>query len=316
MSETRPSGVRLADLAGRIARDVAGSEPASVTEIPKGVMTHKYLVNVADASKLLVRIYPSDRSHVVDYEPDLLRRLAGLGLPVPEVLADSRSADASEHSYLVYRWIEGTTLSETRGLDKRGHQEICETLVESLLVMAGAGVQGYGDLVDDAKATHESWAEFVRISFDEGLKAASDHGLFDDGTTSRLRRIHERLDEFLEPTDSELVWGDISPDHIVLDDTGRLVGLLDFEGTLAAGRLSTLGYCHAVFDREPFFEGLSRAWPQHLDLDDWRRIHFSSALRVMRIAKFAAQPLPTGAKRSPLADRFPGLSTALSKLQM
>jgi len=298
--------------ARRIISDVSGRGIRRVQAILGGFMTFKYLVETVDDERFIVRFYPLGREGVVNCEPDLLAHCRRSGLPVPVVLADARTGPKATLAYVVYRMIEGTNLSEALpGLTSQQASVLASELATCLLELRRIELHGYGELITGATAAGTSWRAFVKRSFETGIDALQQSRLIDSASLVRLR---EFLKCDVDSQSCQLVWGDISFANIIVDSTGHLAGLIDFESSLSGDPLATLGYCFACHGNHPFWETRIQRWPQALDDTERERILFYALLRGLRLAPYLDRPSPTGQPRDPLFEIFPGFELAIETL--
>lgn len=308
-------GSQLAREASVIVQDTVGCGVETVTPISRGMMTHKFIVHSA-GTDYIVRFYPADRHFVVDYEPDTVRRCRACGLPVPEVLVDSRTGPAASLGYLMYPMIRGVSLAERLTTSAPVSQTGCYSrLVDCLRQMQEIRFQGAGEIISSRSAPAQSWSDFVRQAYSEGLEAVTKHQLLDLPTVQSLNNIAHFSEHISGGTTSDFIWGDPTAQNILVTDQGDLAGLIDFESVLAGDPLATLGNLYAAHADEDFFQTIITLWPQPLGGPPWRRILFYAILRTMRLAKFAHLPLPTGKPRAPLAEIFPNFRRALREFQ-
>lgn len=301
--------------AGIIVGQVMGAAPVRVVPIRRGVMTIKYAVELSAGQRLVVRFYPPSRAHVINYEPDVLGRCARAGVPVPDVISDSRSGIRSPLPFLVYRMIDGVPLAERLiSLDQHGLATIAGDITAQLMAIGRLPMTGYGDLLTAERARFGTWQEFVWTTIQEAVRIGQRQRLFGEGALTPLTTILERVERCLPATAPSLTWGDVSPENILVDRDDRLAGLIDFEGALSADPTLNLGFCYARYVGTPFFDAILRAWPHPLQADDWQRVYLYAAVRGLRIVPYASGPLPTGLPRSALEEVLPGFRTALAAL--
>jgi aminoglycoside phosphotransferase (APT) family kinase protein len=306
-----PSPPELAEIAGQIVRAVAGVAPARVTAILRGVMTWKFDVALGSGERFIVRFYPPGREAVVDYEPDLLRRSAALGHPVPVVVTDARSGPSSRLAYVLYRRLEGSTLGDRWSqLDEAARQRAARHLSAALKRLHTVAIEGWGEPVTAWRARDTSWVGYVGRVIDEGMVVARKMRALPPDLLETVRSIRAGLGSIPPPERPGLVWADVSPDNVLIDPDGGLVGLLDFESCLVGELCANLGYCFAGQVGTGFYEALRAAWMEELTEAEAARIDLYPVVRAMRIAKFAHGPLPTGLPRRSLEDLLPGLRPA------
>ena len=168
--EKKKLKICLEEYAALVVKKISGVSVIQVKQINRGVMTFKFAVLLPTGEEWLVRFYPPSRSFVVDYEPDILHRCAEVGLPVPEVIGDSRTGPRTPLQYMVYKMIKGVPLSEKfPELTTASRSEIAEKLVICLCTLQEIPMIGFGDLADGTRAQFESWQAFIRRSFAEGI---------------------------------------------------------------------------------------------------------------------------------------------------
>ena len=308
---------RLRETAGSIVGDLTGSTPVEVLHIPRGAMTWKFDVATGSAERFIVRFYPPGREGVVDYEPDLLRRCSSLGAPVPSVVADARSGPSSKHPYVVYRRIEGLSLADHwEHLSEPRRADLCVQIKEALEALHSLDIDGWGELVTSTSARDTSWSELASRALDVGLSASRRSGALSSDLLADLARVRDRLDRFAAPTRGGLVWADVKPDNILVNERGDLAGLLDFESCIGGELCANLGYCFASHAGTSFFEALSRAWAPAPG-EEPARPELYAVVRAMLIAQFAAKedPLPGGLRRRTVEDFLPGLRPAVERLR-
>lgn len=299
-----------------IVSEICGGRVVQVNRITRGVMTFKLSVLLSSGEQYVVRLYPHDRSHVVSYEPDVLCKCLEIGLPVPEVISDSRSGPKIPLEYMVYKMIKGFPLSEKfQEMPDISRVAVAKQLVTYLCMLQKVHITGYGDLTNVTKARFRSWRAFVRQSFTEGIRQAGQYKLFKVEDIVNLNAAGKELENVSSGEPRGLAWGDISPENILVDLEGKITGLLDFEGVLAADVLLNLGYCYAAYYQTDFFESVANAWPSCLGNEDWGRIELYTILRALRIIQHAHQPLPTGHPRLPIEQLLPGFRSTLKKLR-
>jgi aminoglycoside phosphotransferase (APT) family kinase protein len=305
----------LEKMAQDLVREHVDIPIVRVEKIALGVMTLKYVVELDSGQRYVVRFYPSSRSEVVQYEPDILRRCFAAQIFVPEVVADSRSSPKAPLEYMIYRWIEGVPLADRLPmLAEDSLAEVARSLVACMGRLHEIEVAGYGELVDGARARSTSWESFLEDSFRLGINATMNKRLVSKEVLEKLRFVQEHLGKFSTLSRTGLVWGDISPEHVLLDKHDRLTGLVDLESILAGDILLNLGYAYARYSGTRLFEALLRAWSCRLEEDLWAKIELYAILRALRILEHSHRPLPTGEARMPIQGFLPGLDKAIDGL--
>jgi aminoglycoside phosphotransferase (APT) family kinase protein len=278
-------------------------------------MTFKCLVLTEASERFIVRFYPPARASVIACEPDLLTRCHRAGIPVPQVLLDSRTGPKASLSYIAYRMLEGDPLSDRLPTLTSTQQKILAAdLAQRIFNLSRIEFQGFGELTSSETARESSWTAFVAASFQRGLAAIRNNSLLPVDVIQQLDLLTDRIARLQEWHASNLVWGDIHFENILVDPSGRIAGLVDFESCLSGDPLATLGYCFAAQGACFFSLALFDAWPAKLPADQRERALLYAILRGLRLAPYAHLPLPTGAPRDSLPHIFPGFLSALSTL--
>jgi len=299
-----------------IVAEGLGYDVQAVHPIAQGIMTFKVRVETGNARSLIVRFYPEGRETVVNSEPDLLTRLRLAGVPVPLVITDSRRGPRASLSYVVYPMIEGRVLSNalpTFGDERR--RRAAGGLMECIVRLCSIDFAGYGELVDAAQAKDPSWSTFLQRSIETGIGAISAYALCGESVTESLKAITGNVLDRRGISPPPHLWGGFSLDNILVNDSGDVVGLIDFESCLSGDPLATLGYCQAFYWGQPFSTDLFNAWRDRLGPVDRDRLLLYTILRALRLAPYAHRPLPTGYPRDPLAVICPGFLPAVAELR-
>jgi aminoglycoside phosphotransferase (APT) family kinase protein len=279
-------------------------------------MTWKFDVALGSGERFIVRFYPPGREGVVDYEPDLLRRSAAAGLPVPMVVTDARCGPSSPLAYVLYRRLEGSSLGDCWSeLDGPARQRVARQLSAVLKRLNTVAIEGWGELVTAWRARETSWVEFVGRVIDEGMAVANETRALPAELLETVRSIRAALGSIPPPERPGLVWADVSPDNVLIDPDAGVAGLLDFESCIGGELCANLGYCFAGQVGTGFYEALREAWMDEATEAEAARIELYPMVRAMRIAKFAHGPLPTGRPRDSLEDLLPGLRPATERLR-
>jgi aminoglycoside phosphotransferase (APT) family kinase protein len=306
---------KLTEYASFIVREMTGASPIRIQRIRRGVMTYKWRVSLTDHEEYIVRVYPSSRSHVVNYEPDIFRKCREKGIPLPKTIGDSRTRPEAPLAYVVYAMVGGTPLSDKLGfLSVESLDRVARDLVVYLQMLQGVSVRGYGELVSGDTARFPSWVEFVRASFVDGISRARSHRLLSLDDIAKLNTFQAELEHLDIQGTCGVAWGDISPENILIGCEGEITGLLDFEGALAADFMANLGYCFSGFYGTPFLESIIRAWPVPLTERSWHTVKLYATLRAVRILEHGHEPLPVGYTRSDIKELLPGFRAVLKEM--
>ena len=278
-------------------------------------MTWKFRVTVSSGEEFVVRFYPPGREHVLNYEPDVLRRCAEAGVPVPEVKIDSRTGPQAPRPYIMYRRIKGETLLDRwPSTSAPTRRSIATQLIEHIYKLNTIPVEGFGELITATQAHNKSWIGFLHKSLVEGLDVARQHSTLSPDLIVNVGIILDHLDNLRLPSDGGLVWGDVSPANVIVNENDQVAGLIDFEGALGGDVALNLGYCFAGYYPSGFYEAVLAGWPETITQELLLRIELYAVVRGMRIAKYAHKSLPGGKSRIPVEEFLPGFASAATRL--
>ena len=281
----------LRHAAAELILEVCRAKPIRVEQIQLGVMTFKFAVTSPTNERFVVRFYPPSRAQVAGYEPALLRRFAEAGLRTPEVVMDSNQGPQVGLPYVIYRMIDGIPLSDRLPLLAfNSLVEVAGELNRFLEALQTLDVRGYGELVTANRAPFHRSVDFVERVFSDGLRIATEVRLWPPKTLRALEMIGSNIATLLREHKGVLAWGDLAPDHVLLSSRNEIVGLVDFEGVMAADPLLSFGYCYARFCGMPFFEALVRSLSRGLSHGEWQQVQLYAIVRGLRLACFARVP--------------------------
>jgi aminoglycoside phosphotransferase (APT) family kinase protein len=300
-------------LVQKIAHVIFCRSVVSVTPILAGLMNWKFEIELRSGELFIIRFYPKERTHLVAFEPDLMRECFVNGMLVPEVIADSRSMPDSPWAYTVYRKLIGVTLSSRlRCLHRNKLNILADDVYCQLSLMASLPVRGFGELQDSNHGIRATWHEFVSESFETGISQALKLKLISQTKIAQLEFVSSQLGYFSTPSPAGIAWGDVSPDNLIIDAEDRLVGLIDFEGALSAEFCLNFGYLAAAYPGGRLSQALHEVW--RADTAQRRRANLYSVIRALRIMQHADKPLPAGKARDPIDSFLPGFLPSLEQL--
>lgn len=287
-----------------------------IRKLNLGVMTFKYVVVFEDRKRWVLRFYPKNRDLVIDFEPDLLRRcVTEQKLAVPRVVGDSRSGPSAPLPYVIYEMISGEPLSRhIEKIDDIALKQISKELVSFIRKLGEMPTEGWGDLVDAWHGNSPTWDSFLVKTYDDGMLAIRKNRLYDD-LVAKLDGVLAFIEKHSCPLERKLAWGDLSPDNVIIDRTGKFQGVIDLEGTIISDPLLSLGYLQARGARSRFCQAIESSWPDEFAFKKRIQANIFAVVRLLRILKFINEPLPTGAPRSSLGLFFPGSLRALDTLR-
>lgn len=285
----------------RRVRKLTSTPVADAQILTAGHMTLKVKVTLADERELLVRSYPPGRETIAEFEPELLERLLQAGASVPTPL--SYSTHFSD-AYLIYEMLPGVSLDRfiTR-LTSGELERVAQAVFEQLTILASLEVSGWGDMKSAVCADCDTWRAFVFSLNLSQLYPNAPSWLVK--ATDKLRWIAETR---VAPLRSTLVWTDLSPENIIVNEKGHFIGLIDLESVMALEPDATYGYLDARYRFTRFHQFFTSPFLIGAKSQDLRSIY--ALIRALRILPHRLEPLPAGGVRDPLHIFLPGLEEA------
>lgn len=291
----------LVDQALEIIREHLTVPVVSAEPLRAGRMTRKVRIELMDGRMLLVRFYPRGRETVATFEPQILKHLhrAGAMVPLP-IISSARPGNA----FLVYEMLQGVSLDTCIDrLSDAELDELAKSVAAELFILACIPVSGWGELVSVDRAGADDWPTFLHEVTSANFGASRPAWLPE--ALSALRRIAATR---IEPVRATLVWTDISPDNIIVNEAGGFVGLIDFESVMALEREALPGYLDARYHGTRFqrcFADALTLWHGSPEL-----IALYAVIRALRMLPYQNEPLLAGGARDPLDKLLPGLDQA------
>jgi aminoglycoside phosphotransferase (APT) family kinase protein len=226
---------------------------------------------------------------------------------------DSRTGPDAPLTYLVYRMIPGVSMQSRLGrLSERDLLQIFRTLLQQIDALARIPVAGFGDLRGAGHGAFASLQAFVAAALKDGLSAIGAKRELSPTMIRQIQSIGAAVQELGFQERPSLCWGDISPDNIILDDRDQLVGLVDFEGALAAEHELHLGFLRSRYFGTAVYEAFVSSWQRGYGPATPRAALYV-VLRALRLLPYAHLPLPTGVPRKALLSFLPGLRSAIEE---
>ena len=257
-------GLTTGMLESLIHNHLPGGEQISFEQIPTGKFNTSFFVQVDD-EPLILRIAPPCDSVFVFYErnmmrqePELHRMLSETSVPVARILAFDDSHNLIDRDYLIMERLPGWPLTEMSRIDL---DITLRHVGRSLAETHGLRTKAYGYLgVHRPMNPATTWAEAFLTMW---------HKLIDDilalrqYTQEEARFLRTLLDhhipKFERPVPSSLLHMDVWHQNILVDSTGTLTGLVDWDRALWGDpeiEFAVLDYCG--ISKPAFWEGYGR----------------------------------------------------------
>jgi aminoglycoside phosphotransferase (APT) family kinase protein len=286
--------------------------------IPTGKHNTSYYVQGA-GDELVLRISPADDAGYLFYErrmmaqePQLHALLrAETAVPVAEILAYDDSRRLVDRDYLLMQRLPGRPLTGA-GLNQREVEGVLEQVGVCLAQMHALVADRYGYLGDHRPmAPQPTWAQAFNVMWNKLLDDVTACGGYTPDEAGVFRRLLEIYGpHFDRPVRASLLHMDVWSQNILVDDSGRVTGLVDLDRALWGDpeiEFAVLDYCG--ISEPAFWRGYGRARDdsfsaqirarfymlyevqKYIVIRIWRRDAPEEAMRYKRSSMALAQPL-------------------------
>jgi aminoglycoside phosphotransferase (APT) family kinase protein len=209
-----------------------GLDPVrSIVPTPSGLRNESYIVNDA----LVIRFNTQDPQFAkFSNERAAYDLLAHSTLRVPTVVTLDESRKLVPYDYIITTRLPGANVAESRATLTPAEQEaLAWEAGVSLAQLHAFPFERFGKLRDPAHPPFPTWPAFFRDYVQRYMDPARQYGLVDAGTLARLRAVLGRTHDLLARVErGVLVHSDFHYENL-LQEGGRLTGILDFEWALA-----------------------------------------------------------------------------------
>ena len=238
---------------------------AAFERIPTGKFNTSFFVR-AGREELVLRIAPPRDAVFVFYERDMMRQEPGIhrlllertSVPVARILTFDDTHDLIGHDYLLMERLPGRALTEARTADPRVVlRQVGQHLAETHALTA----QAYGYLGEHHPMEPQArWADAFAIMWSKMIDDIVAVGHYDAAEADLMRAILDRhLALFDRPVPASLLHMDIWHQNILVDDAGKVTGLVDWDRALWGDpeiEFAVLDYCG--ISEPAFWEGYGR----------------------------------------------------------
>ncbi|MDQ7794094.1 MAG: phosphotransferase [bacterium] len=218
------------------ARDLLDQEygisgQVRVSPLPGSVMNPNWVLEVAGSERLVVRCFLRNRNPArLGFQMAFHQTLAGLGFPVPAILANCRGDSLSAHAgflWAVYAWVDG----EEYDYNSQGQLDSAGTLLGTLHAgLAGAEIPGYVE--PSGFPRYAEWSERGEDLLRGSLSGTGSSPLPPEDVEFALavqRWMAGTLGAAGYGTlPKQFVWGDVHGRNLKFRND-QIVGLLDFD---------------------------------------------------------------------------------------
>jgi Ser/Thr protein kinase RdoA (MazF antagonist) len=204
-----------------------------------------WLVSRGDRREFVLKIANgSDDTSIVDLQQQLMRRLAGAGIPCPQVVASSSGADylkTSDGLAWLITVLPGDTLAATRQRSPR--------LLHDLGRLLGAAQTALAGFDHPAAHRHIQWDVLNAAEVLDAYRGCVTDRHRRDVLGRATRRFERRVRPVLPDLPRATIHNDAN-DHNVLVTGDRVTGLIDFGDAVHTVRVNELAVAcaYAMFD--------------------------------------------------------------------
>ncbi|NOY79850.1 MAG: phosphotransferase [Kiritimatiellaeota bacterium] len=234
--------------------------------VPTGKFNTSWFVRDGTGRELVLRIAPPDDTEFVFYERDMMRQEPELhcllrektSVPVPRILAYDDSRRFVDRDFLIMERLPGRPLTELRGVDVDGvYRQVGRYLAEVHALAA----PNYGYLgAHRPMPPCDRWAEAFKVMWGKLVADITRVGLYDTAEEAAMRDLLERhVSVFDRPVPAALLHMDVWNQNILVEGSGRVVGLIDWDRALWGDpeiEFAVLDYCGVSVPA--FWEGYGR----------------------------------------------------------
>ena len=250
MSSTFDDGVlrQLVSVHRQVNGDRLRFEP-----IRTGKHNRSYFVYTG-REEVVLRIAPRQEG-MLFYERDMMAQEPALhallraetSVPVAEIYAHDDSHALIDRSFMLMERLPGRALSEMRGLSSRAIDGVLEQVGDCLRQMHALQAEAYGYLgAHQPMAPQPTWWEAFRVMWNALLDDVQAAGGYTPEEAGFLRSLLDTYREHFYPAPASLLHMDVWGQNILVDETGRLTGLVDLDRALWGDpeiEFAVLDYC-------------------------------------------------------------------------
>ncbi len=264
-----PENFPIADLQAALAPHLGGAE-LEFAAIPTGKFNTSYYVSGAPG-KFVLRVAPPDDAGFIFYERGMMAHEPEIhqllreetSVPVAEILAFDTSRKRLPRNFILMRRLPGNALSEAP-VSGVSPGKIYEQVGKALARVHGVRRNRFGYLgAHKPMEPQNSWREAFEVMWNKLVDDIERCGGYtrDEGKLVRLS-LFNNLDIFNYTGLARLLHMDIWAQNILVDDGGRLTGLVDFDRALWGDpeiEFAVLDYCGVSVPE--FWTGYGRERP-------------------------------------------------------
>ena len=218
-----------AGLAAAIACNAMGWQEATAERFPTGSGHYVFDVRRADGdTRVVVRMGHADQRQELAEGVALMRRLSGLGVPLPVVLA---SDTGGRHPWMLLERLRGTDLGNVIAtLDDGQLRTIATKVAAAQRATLGFGAAGrYGYAASAETAPYGTWPEVVAANLNRSRQRMASAGLFSLVGIERAERLLARRWGELVSWPAKPFLHDTTTRNVIVGPDGTFSGIVDVD---------------------------------------------------------------------------------------
>lgn len=291
----------------------------SFRKIEQGVMTEKYVITGVDQNlkenQFIIRIFPKGRENALNFEPIVIKEAFQQGVKVPELIGSSLDHNINDINYIVYKYLPGRSLNQVYDqMTEVEKNNLIEEIVNNLFILSKIKCNKYGPLEIGLNGKYESWKAFLFESLSNGKSFLKKHSQLNSNFISMFDSVFTNQTN-LTDNEKQLVWLDFHPENIIVNDSNKLEGFIDFEEVVSGDLKMSLGYLYAREGSSEFFQKIFNKYSKKDSTILLKDIENYAFIRLSRIAPYLKLDLPSGKKRDSLFKVFKGIKELNSKIE-
>jgi aminoglycoside phosphotransferase (APT) family kinase protein len=233
-----------------------------LSPIATGKFNSSYWVQAGD-EELVLRIAPPDDAVFVFYERKMMRQepelhallLEKTDVPVAEIVVFDDSRMLLDRDYMLMRRLAGRPLTEAAQVN---HNHVLQQVGYYLAQVHTLTAGQYGYLgAHRPMEAQSNWRDAFVIMWHKLIEDIVGVGHYNSEESSHLRRLLDKyLSLFDRPVTSHLLHMDIWQQNILVDDSGKVTGIVDWDRALWGDpeiEFAVLDYCGIA--KPAFWEG-------------------------------------------------------------
>ncbi|NVM04554.1 MAG: aminoglycoside phosphotransferase family protein [Candidatus Helarchaeota archaeon] len=245
-------------------------EKSNITFYPitTGKFNASFIVKLKNRD-LVLRIAPPQDTGLIFYEKNMMAQEPGIhrivrgkkGIPVPEIYIYDTSHSIVDSDYIIMEKIDGITATDAHFLTKNQWDNVLYQIGEYLRELHSITAEEYGYLGEHhPMEPQKDWASAFRVMWNKMVNQIVD---VEGYSKMEGEFFTELLDKYIEifkhnPA-SSLLHMDIWHQNIILDRSGKIVGIVDWDRALWGDveiEFSVLDYCG--ISESPFWKGYGK----------------------------------------------------------